>query len=87
MRVFSVLYYTTDEEAYSVFIKSSERALNEAANRGTEVKLLPSFEKDGDQYVPLFGTISYLAQYLEQYQRYRKTRRFRCPDRRNRRPA
>ncbi len=68
MRVFSVLYYTTDEEAYSVFIKSSERALNEAANRGTEVKLLPSFEKDGDQYVPLFGTISYLAQYLEQYQ-------------------
>ena len=63
MRLYSVLYYTSNLKKYQPFVSSTKRSLVSAAYRGTQVQLLDSF-RDSRQ---LFSCISDLGQYLEQY--------------------
>ena len=64
MRVFSVLYYTDNQQKYKRFKDDCRDGLDTAANKATEVILLESFKDN----VPLFPSISALSKYLEKYE-------------------
>lgn len=64
MRVFSVLYFTDNQQKYERFKDDCQDGLETAANKATEVILLESFKND----VPLFPSISALSKYLEKYE-------------------
>lgn len=67
MRIYSIIYYTDNQNKFFAFKETQKQKLITASNRGTVVDLLDSFVVEGTTATPLFCSTRDLSIHLENY--------------------